>query len=80
MKDNAGKSVLVAGTRQPAEVHALVALVNASLENTGKTVNYYADPDADRAGHVEGLKKLVEAMNGGSVGGVVVDYRRQSGV
>jgi MoCo/4Fe-4S cofactor protein with predicted Tat translocation signal len=72
LKDNAGRSVLVAGSRQPAEVHALVALLNAALENSGKTVTYYADPNADRPTHVEALTKLVSAMNGGAVKQLVI--------
>ena len=35
-----GRSLVVAGPRQPAAVHALVALINQSLGNTGATVTY----------------------------------------
>ncbi len=38
-----GSGVVVAGPSQPAEVHALVHLINESLGNAGKTVTYTAD-------------------------------------
>ena len=37
---NKGQALLVAGYRQPAEVHALCALINRALGNEGKTVTY----------------------------------------
>src|SRR5262249_48296572 len=39
------RSVIVAGTRQPPRVHALVHALNAALGNAGHTVNYF--PVAD---------------------------------
>ncbi|NQU66831.1 MAG: TAT-variant-translocated molybdopterin oxidoreductase [Candidatus Marinimicrobia bacterium] len=35
------KSAVVAGYRQPAEVHALVFAINDALRNHGKTITYY---------------------------------------
>src|SRR5262249_21187852 len=43
---NRGKSLIVAGDRQPPAVHAAVAALNAHLDNTGKTVSYYETKDA----------------------------------
>ena len=48
LEDNMGHSVVVAGPRQPAEVHALVAAINHKLGNVGKTVVYYPDPQPKR--------------------------------
>ncbi|MFT3769867.1 MAG: 4Fe-4S dicluster domain-containing protein [Minicystis sp.] len=41
-----GSGLVVAGRALPAEVHALVALMNHGLGNTGKTVSYVAPFDA----------------------------------
>ena len=37
---NKGKSVVCAGRRQPAHVHALVHALNTALENVGRTASY----------------------------------------
>ncbi len=63
-----GQTVLVAGGRQPREVHALVAAMNFKLGNQGKTV-HYREP---LAGHRplpadESLVKLNEDMVAGRV-------------
>ena len=51
-----GQSLIVAGRRQPAEVHALVALMNDVLGNTDQTVSYISNPDM----RVSSLKDFVE--------------------
>ncbi len=38
LKAKKGKSIVVAGDNQPASLHALVAAINSTLENLGKTV------------------------------------------
>ena len=40
-----GQSLVVAGRRQPAALHALVMAINDALGNTGETVRYYSLPD-----------------------------------
>ncbi len=40
LKANAGKSIVVAGPRQPAAVHALAHLINEKLGNNGATVTF----------------------------------------
>src|SRR6185503_2739439 len=68
---NRGKSVIVAGERQPAAVHAAVAALNAHLGNAGKTVSYYETKDAALPS-VSSLTSLVSAMQGGTVQTLVI--------
>jgi Fe-S-cluster-containing dehydrogenase component/anaerobic selenocysteine-containing dehydrogenase len=68
---NRGKSLIVAGDRQPAAVHAAVCALNTTLGNTGKTVSYYETRDAVLPS-VASLASLVSAMNGGTVQTLVV--------
>jgi len=68
---NRGASVIIAGDRQPASVHAAVCGLNAHLGNTGKTVSYYETKDAALPS-VSSLDALVSAMKGGGVDTLVV--------
>jgi len=62
-----GKSLVIAGPQQPAEVHALVERLNVLLGNAGRTVFYTLDA-ADAAGSdTEALKALTEEMSAGRV-------------
>ncbi|HTV48874.1 MAG TPA: 4Fe-4S dicluster domain-containing protein, partial [Phycisphaerae bacterium] len=67
-----GKSVLVAGAGQPPELHALVAVLNEALENTGRTVNYYADPQPDRPTHTAAIAQLTAAMKNKEINTLVI--------
>ena len=68
---NRGTSLIVAGDRQPPQVHAAVCALNTFLGNTGKTVSYHETKDAalPSAG---ALASLVAAMNSGTVKTLVV--------
>ncbi len=68
LKAHKGKSVVMAGPRQPAEVHALACVLNHTLGNTGKTVSYLEVADADRPTHAKALQTLAEALDAGKVG------------
>ncbi len=72
LKANGPNTAVVAGPRQPPEVHALVHEINATLGNVGKVVWYTADPDPDRLPHVEAMKVLCEAMSAGKVQMLVI--------
>src|SRR5437660_1947000 len=67
LKANAGASIVVAGDQQPPELHVLVAQINQTLGNIGKTI-VYADPvevvPSDQGG---GLKQLIADMSAGKV-------------
>jgi molybdopterin-containing oxidoreductase family iron-sulfur binding subunit len=69
---NRGRGLVVAGPRQPAAVHALVALLNARLDNAGATVTYTAEPDPDRPPHAEAIAELGRTMQAGAVQTLVV--------
>ena len=62
-----GRSVVVAGQQQPAEVHALAHRLNAVLGNVGRTVFYTEDPLAAETSDVEALTALVGELDSGAV-------------
>lgn len=63
----AGKSLVLAGAQQPAEVHALVAAINEKLGALGQTVN--AVQASDRV--FGSLADLREAVNGDEITTVI---------
>lgn len=63
-----GKSLVVAGHRQPLAVHVLAYALNAALGNIGKTVLFYDGPK----GKEEGLPELAKALNAGQVDTLVI--------
>lgn len=66
----AGRNALVvAGNRQPPVVHALAAALNAKLGSVGNTVTYTA---AEGSTCGEDIRRVAEALNGGSVDTLVV--------
>ncbi|HWP04617.1 MAG TPA: TAT-variant-translocated molybdopterin oxidoreductase [Polyangiaceae bacterium] len=60
---NIGKSLVVAGPSQPAEVHALAHRLNAVLGNVGRTVTYVEDPLAGTTSDIADLKQLADELN-----------------
>jgi molybdopterin-containing oxidoreductase family iron-sulfur binding subunit len=69
---NVGKSLLIAGLHQPAEVHALVERLNVLLGNQGRTVSYTEDAADSVTSDVEALKALTEEMAAGRVETLVI--------
>ncbi len=62
-----GKSAVVAGQDQPAEVHAIAHRLNAMLGNVGRTVFYVEDPQAGETSDVEALAALTAELAQGKV-------------
>jgi len=65
-----GRGVLIAGPRQPAEVHYLVAVMNEALGNVGSTITYTALPD--QTVHGDSIRSLVEALDADAVDTLVI--------
>jgi len=71
LQANRGTSLIVAGDRQPAGVHAAVCALNAHLGNTGKTVSYFETKDA-AVSSASSLASLVAAMSAGTIQTLVI--------
>src|SRR3569623_404219 len=72
LKANNGKAVVIAGRRQPPEVHALVAKINAAIGAVGKTLDYVEDPWAARVSHLESIATLVKDITAGQVKTLII--------
>jgi molybdopterin-containing oxidoreductase family iron-sulfur binding subunit len=72
LKQNMGRSVVVAGRRQPPEVHALVAKINQTIGAVGATLDYYDLPDPDRPTHLASITALAKDMANGAVKALVI--------
>lgn len=68
---NKGQSLVVAGRRQPAHVHTLVALINELLENTGHTVSYKENQD-QLDSNIESLSNLTKEMQSGKTRSLIM--------
>jgi len=62
-----GRSLVVAGPDQAAEVHALAHALNETLGNVGETVRFIASPEAAPELHHVSLSALSEDMRAGNV-------------
>lgn len=62
-----GRSLVVAGTQQPAVVHLLAHAMNERLGNIGETVTYTEPVEAQPVDRTESLRELVDAMEQGEV-------------
>jgi Fe-S-cluster-containing dehydrogenase component len=65
---NKGDSLIVAGERQPIEVHVIAHVINLALGGVGKTVSYLPAADTDAAN----IGELNDALNVGKVDTLVL--------
>jgi MoCo/4Fe-4S cofactor protein with predicted Tat translocation signal len=72
LQKNHGRSLVVAGEQQPAEVHALVHAINGALSNVGNAV-YYTEPVEDSpVNNLESLRELCTDMDAGKVATLLI--------
>jgi molybdopterin-containing oxidoreductase family iron-sulfur binding subunit len=67
-----GRSLVVAGDTQPAEVHALAHAINQALGNAGATVVYTQPVEAEPVDQMASIRELVGDMNAGKVDLLVI--------
>ena len=67
LKQHRGSSLVVAGERQPPEVHALAHFMNQALGNVGQTLVYVDPIEANPVDQTASLKELVAEMDAGKV-------------
>jgi MoCo/4Fe-4S cofactor protein with predicted Tat translocation signal len=66
-----GASVILAGRRQPAVVHALIYTINEALGNNGRTITYKAQPFSGFAS-TKGLVDLIQKIKDKKVNTLVI--------
>ena len=69
---NKGKSVVVAGPRQPAAVHQVVHQINQALGNVGPVVAYLASPFDHAKPPLQSIRELAGEMAAGQVSALVM--------
>ena len=72
LERNRGRSLIIAGRRQPAAVHALAAALNAALGNVGTTVEYGLPLTTDPTAGTAPLAALAEELAAGTVDTLVI--------
>lgn len=72
LRKNSGKSIVIAGEHQPAEVHYLAHVINAVLGNVGETVKYTKSVEAKPIAQFDSIAELAVDMAADSVDFLVV--------
>jgi len=69
--ENRGKTLIVVGPSQPAEVHALACALNAALDNIGKSVSYSPMSEESAAPSLAALETLAAKIGAGQISTLV---------
>ena len=69
---NRGKSIIIAGEKQPPEVHALVHALNEKLGNNSSTITFTKLHDPERPATLISLKELAHDLEGGSIEKLII--------
>jgi molybdopterin-containing oxidoreductase family iron-sulfur binding subunit len=69
---NRGKSIVLAGPRQPAGVHAVVHQINQALGNVGAVMTYSPRTSEQNRPQIEALRELAGEMASGQVNTLAV--------
>lgn len=72
LKANVGKSLILIGESQPAEIHALGHLINHALGNFGQTIELLPRIDAGPVNQAASIAELVKDINAGLVETLVI--------
>jgi molybdopterin-containing oxidoreductase family iron-sulfur binding subunit len=72
LEANRGQCVVLAGDSQPAEVHALAHLINHTLGNIGKTVEFLPRVDFGPTDQGGSLRELARDIDSGSVETLII--------
>ncbi|HZR24590.1 MAG TPA: TAT-variant-translocated molybdopterin oxidoreductase [Vicinamibacterales bacterium] len=67
-----GRSLVIAGDAQPADVHALAHAMNQALGNVGRTVVYTQPVEAEPVNQLDSIRDLVADMAAGKVDVLVI--------
>lgn len=67
-----GRSLIVVGPSQPADVHSAVYRLNSALGNLGETVTFLAEPTSIAIEPLDPLGELTDEMERGAVEALVV--------
>ena len=67
-----GESIIIAGERQPPEVHAFVHSLNEALGNHGKTITFTKLPDPERPSTIGAIKEFAAQLSSGRINTVIV--------
>lgn len=67
-----GEGIIVAGERQPPQVHALVHSLNEKLGNHGATITFTKLADPDRPTTMDAIKDFAAQLSGGQIKSVII--------
>ncbi|HEY0590452.1 MAG TPA: TAT-variant-translocated molybdopterin oxidoreductase [Thermoanaerobaculia bacterium] len=72
LRAHAGRSIVIAGEEQPAQIHALAHAMNAALGNAGRTVLYTAPIEINPVNQSASIRALAADMRAGRVDTLVI--------